>query len=45
VPGEFPEEKGINQDAIPAPETWVVFPREFEGLKVCYKRGAQAFAL
>ncbi len=43
--GGFPEEIGVDQSKIPPPETWVVFPRTFEGYNVYYKRGSMAFAL
>lgn len=44
-PGELPKEAGVNPDKIPDRSTWVVFPTGFEGVKVYYKRGEQAFPL
>ncbi len=33
----FPEAIGIDESKIPPPETWVVFPRVFEGYPIYYK--------
>lgn len=40
----FPKEAGVDLAKIPPAETWVVFPKTFQGLPVYYKRGSQAFA-
>lgn len=42
--GGYPKETGVNPDKIPARDTWVIFPKTFDGLPVYYKRGSMIFA-
>lgn len=43
-PGQRPEEEGVDPRNIPDLTEWALFPAEFEGLPVFYRRGHGFFA-